>query len=199
MRQSNYDIFQQLILPVSIVSLMWLVKIIEVVNDFKFTRWGILPREWDGILGIFTSPFIHKDWQHLMSNSIPMLMLTSMIMVFYKKVAIQSILIITTLTGIAVWLFAHGEVYHIGASGVIYGLVAFLAWTGIFRKNIKSIILSLIILAIYHGYFYGILPTGGIVSWESHLFGAISGIFVAFLFKDMKEEDEIEHPISTNK
>lgn len=193
MGEKNNDIFERLIFPISIVSLMWLVKIIEVARGTKFTRWGIFPRDWDGFIGIITAPFIHSDWQHLMSNSLPMFMLMGIMMVFYKRVAIPSTLIITVLTGFTVWLFAR-ESYHVGASGVVYGLVSFLAWTGIFRRNLKSIILSLVILVMYGGYIHGIVPTKEGVSWESHLFGGMVGIFTAFLFKNVKEDDEAERP-----
>ena len=81
-----------------------------------------------------------------------------------------------------------------GASGVVYGLVSFLFWTGIFRRNLKSIILSLAILVMYGGYFHGIVPTKEGVSWESHLFGGLVGIFTAYLFKNVREDDETERP-----
>jgi membrane associated rhomboid family serine protease len=193
MGEKNNNIFQQLVFPVITVALMWFVKILEVAQGTKFTRWGIYPREWDGFIGILTAPFIHSDWEHLMSNSLPMLMLMGIVMVFYKRVAIPSIILITVLTGFTVWLFAR-ESYHIGASGVVYGLVSFLAWTGIFRRNLKSIILALVILVMYGGYFHGIVPNKEGVSWESHLFGGLVGILTAFLFKNVKEEDEIERP-----
>ncbi|MDF1698997.1 MAG: rhomboid family intramembrane serine protease [Saprospiraceae bacterium] len=193
MGEKENDIFQRLILPIATVVLMWLVKIVEVGRGIKYTRWGIYPREWEGAIGIFTAPFIHSDWQHLMSNSLPMFMLLSLVMVFYKRVAIPAITIITLFTGFVVWLFAR-ESYHIGASGVVYGLVGFLAWTGIFRRNLKSIILALVILVMFGGYFHGIVPTKEGVSWESHLFGALVGIFTAFLFKNVREEDEFSRP-----
>lgn len=193
MGEKENNIFQQLLFPAGVVVLMWLVKIFEVSSGSKLTRWGIFPRDWDGVAGILTAPFIHSDWQHLMSNSLPMFMLMGIVMVFYKRVAIPSILIITVLTGFTVWLFAR-ESYHVGASGVVYGLVAFLAWTGVFRRNLKSIILSLAILVMYGGYFHGIVPTKEGVSWESHLFGGMVGIFTAFLFKNVREDDETERP-----
>ncbi len=191
MGEKNNDIFQQLLFPTGIVALMWLVKIFEVAKGSKLTRWGIFPRDLDGVFGIVTAPFIHSDWQHLMSNSLPMFMLLGMLMVFYKRVAIPSTIIITVLTGFTVWLFAR-ESYHVGASGVVYGLVSFLAWTGVFRRNLKSIILALVILVMYGSYFHGIVPTKEGVSWESHLFGGMVGIFTAFLFKNVKEDDEAE-------
>lgn len=193
MGENERTIFRQLLFPIGVVVLMWLVKILEVSKGTKFTRWGIFPRDWDGVMGIVTAPFIHSDWQHLMSNSLPMLMLMGIVMVFYKRVALASIIIITVLTGFTVWLFAR-ESYHVGASGVVYGLIAFLSCKGIFRRNIKSIILSLCILVIYGGYLEGIAPTKEGISWESHLFGLLVGVFTAFLFKNVKEEDEFERP-----
>lgn len=193
MGEKENDIIKKLVFPISIVTVMWLVKIVEVARNHKYTVWGIFPRDLDGVIGILTAPFIHSDWQHLMSNSLPLFMLTSILMVFYKRVAIPSFLIITVLTGFTVWLFAR-ESYHVGASGVVYGLVAFLAWTGIFRRNLKSIILALIVLVMYSGYFHGIVPNKEGVSWESHLFGGLVGIFTAFLFKNVKEDDEALRP-----
>jgi len=193
MAEKESNIIKKILFPIGVVSLMWLVKIIEVFRDHKYTVWGIFPRDIDGLPGIITAPFIHSDWQHLMSNSIPMLALMSMVMVFYKRVAIPSVIIITILTGFMVWMFAR-ESYHVGASGVVYGLVAFLAWTGIFRRNLKSIILALVILVAFGGYFHGIVPNKEGTSWESHLFGGLVGIFTAFLFKNVREDDEADRP-----
>jgi len=98
------------------------------------------------------------------------------------------------LTGAAVWLFGR-SVYHIGASGVVYGLISFIFWSGVFRRNIKSIVLALIVTILYAGYLEGIVPLKEGVSWESHLLGAIAGIFVAYFLKSLIErEEEIRDP-----
>lgn len=141
------------------------------------------------MIGIFTSPFIHGDWQHLFSNILPFFMLSFVIFYFYQRVAVGSFVLIYVLTGFMVWFLAR-PVYHIGASGVVYGLVSFVFWLGIFRRNIKSIVLALSVLTLYSGYFLGIVPFKEGVSWESHLFGAIVGILIAFVFKGMIEPDE---------
>jgi membrane associated rhomboid family serine protease len=114
----------------------------------------------------------------------------AIIFIFYKRVAVKSFILIYLLTGLAVWLFAR-SVFHIGASGVVYGLVSFVFWTGVFRRNLKSIVLSLIILVMYSGYFLGIVPGQEGISWESHLYGGVVGILIAYLFKDRVEADEI--------
>ena len=140
--------------------------------------------------GIITAPLIHGDWNHLVSNTLPLLALGLLIFVFYKKVALKSFALIYLLTGIAVWLFGR-NVFHIGASGVVYGLVSFVFWSGIFRRNVKSIVLALIILIMYSGYFLGVVPGQEGISWESHLLGALAGILVAYIFKNEIEQDEI--------
>jgi len=104
-------------------------------------------------------------------------------------VAWASFIFIYLLTGAAVWLFGR-SVYHVGASGVVYGLVSFIFWSGVFRRNIKSIVLALIVTILYSGYLQGIIPFQEGISWESHLLGGLVGIFVAFLFKGIIENDE---------
>lgn len=94
------------------------------------------------------------------------------------------------LTGLSVWIFGR-RVFHIGASGVVYGLVAFVFWMGIFRRSLKSIILALIVTVLYSGYFFGILPNQEGISWESHLLGGLVGIFTAYWFKELIESDEV--------
>jgi membrane associated rhomboid family serine protease len=156
-------------------------------------NYGLLPREMSGLIGIFTSPFIHGSFQHLLSNSVPLFLLSIVILLFYRRIAIISMFLIYVLTGLTVWAFARGNVIHIGASGVIYGFVSFIFWTGLFRRNAKSIILALLVTVLYSGYFLGILPNQRGISWESHLFGALVGILVAYWMKDRIEKDEINH------
>lgn len=158
--------------------------------------WGIYPRESIGMRGIIFAPLLHGDWGHLASNSLPFLVLGTMIIYFYPRVALRVYVIIYFLSGILVWLFARSGVFHIGLSYVIYGLVAFVFWTGVFRRSIRSIVLALLVTTFYSGMISGILPTTEVlqknISWESHLIGGFVGIFVAYFFKEEMEEDEKE-------
>ncbi len=137
---------------------------------------------------------MHGGWSHIVSNSAPMVVLLLMLFYFYRKIAWLSLTLIWVLTGLAVWLFARGTSVHIGASGVIYGLVAFVFWNGIFRRDLKSIVLLLIVTILYSGMLYGVLPNQPGVSWESHLFGGLVGIVVAYLMRgfNVKEDDDLE-------
>jgi membrane associated rhomboid family serine protease len=143
---------------------------------------GILPRDMIGILGIISGPIVHANFSHLLSNTMPLLILGWTIFFFYSKVAYKSFIVIYVLTGLFVWLFAR-EVYHIGASGIVYGFVSFLFFSGIFRRDNKSIAIALIVTFLYGGIVWGVLPGQKGISWESHLFGGIAGIITAFIFR----------------
>jgi membrane associated rhomboid family serine protease len=134
----------------------------------------------------------------LLSNSLPLLVLMGMILYFYPRVARAALLLIYIGTGVAMWMFADPEAmfslgrvsYHIGASGVVYGMAAFLAFTGFFRRNIRAIAISLIIIFYYGGMIWGVLPIQEGVSWEGHLMGALVGVFAAYYFRDRIEQSE---------
>lgn len=182
------DFLRRLVYALIFLSSFWAIKTYEVFSGFKLTRFGIYPREADGILGIFSGPFIHGSWDHLISNSFPLLVMVLIILTFYKRVAIPVFVISWFFTGFMVWFFARPS-YHIGASGVVYALIGFVLASGLFRRNSLSIMLSLLILAVYSSYFIGFKQEDG-VSWESHILGALVGFVQAFLFKGVKEATE---------
>ncbi len=180
---------QSLLFSVTIVAIIWAVHIITTLTNTTLTHWGIYPRELDGLQGIITAPLVHGSWEHLVSNSVPLFVSSTIIHYFYRRVAWPGFISIYLVTGASVWLLGR-SVYHIGASGVVYGLISFIFWNGVFRKNIKAIVLALVVTILYSGYLGGIVPNKEGVSWESHLLGAIVGVVVSFLFKGMIETDE---------
>jgi membrane associated rhomboid family serine protease len=171
-----------LILPVAFVFLLWVIKISEIIFNLDFTGFGILPGSFNGMPGILFAPLIHANIKHLFSNSLPLLFLGSGIIYFYRNSSYKVILIIYLGTGILDWIFAR-KAYHIGASGIIYGFVTFLFFSGIIRRDTRAIALALLVTFLYGSLIWGILPVDSSVSWESHLFGSIMGIFCAFLYK----------------
>jgi len=187
--RSKEHFIEALKFSVPIVCVLWLVHTVNFLTGNHLGHWGIFPRELDGLKGIITAPFIHGSWEHLFSNSAPFLVTTTLIHFFYRKAAWPSFIFIYLLTGALVWMFGR-SVYHIGASGVVYGLVSFIFWSGVFRRNIKSIVLALIVTILYSGYLQGIIPFQDGISWESHLIGGLVGILVAFWFRGMIELDE---------
>lgn len=182
-------------LPLKFVGFLWVIEIVQFLLQTRWGYLGLFPREIFGLKGIITAPLLHSGFPHLLSNSGPLLMMGAMILFFYPRIAKKSFLLIYLLTGIAVWAFGR-SVFHIGASGVAYGLVAFVFWLGIFRRNIKSIALALIVVFYYGSLIMGILPGQEGISWESHLLGALAGVFVAFLFKNSIENDETRRTYS---
>lgn len=189
MERNRDKLLTSLQFPAVLVTLMVVVHFIKSFFWTDMYRLGIYPRELDGIWGILFAPFIHGDLGHLFSNAAPLFLTLSMMLYFYSHIAMRSFLMIYLLTGLSVWLFGR-SVYHIGASGLIYGLVAFIFWSGIFRRNLRSIVLALVMVILYSGMIFGILPNERGISWESHLFGGLVGILVAWWYKEEIESDE---------
>ncbi|MEQ8474853.1 rhomboid family intramembrane serine protease [Fulvivirga sp.] len=175
----------------SFVSLIWLVKIIESYLQIDFGSLGIYPRTLSGSIGIFLSPLIHGDFFHLLSNTFPLLILGVGLFYFYDKIAFNVIILIYLMTGFWVWIAAR-DAYHIGASGIVYGLLTFILFSGFFRRNPQTLAISFIILVLYGGSFMaGIIPSSNGISWESHLMGGIAGIFCAVYFRKTKLTEEV--------
>lgn len=189
MKEVSKKLIQSIKFPLVFILVLWGIHIFQFVSGGSLGAWGILPQHISGLKGILTAPLIHGDFNHLISNTVPIFVLTTMIIFFYRRIALVSFTLIYFFTGLAVWFFAR-PVYHIGASGIVYGLISFVFWSGVFRRNIKSIILALIVTVIYSGYLWGVLPLKDGVSWESHLFGAIVGIIVAYIHRKNIEPDE---------
>lgn len=198
--QNAKELFRKLIIPLTFPLVLWIIYYLAYLFDVPTFKLGILPRNITGLVGIFTSPLIHGGFSHLISNTAPLIFMGLGIFYFYPKVAYKVFTIIYLGTGILVWIFAR-EVYHIGASGIIYGFVSFLFFSGIFRKDNRSIALALVVVFLYGGLIWGVLPVEKGVSWESHLFGAIVGIIPAFIFRKIDppkrydwEDEESEIP-----
>jgi membrane associated rhomboid family serine protease len=183
--------FESMRFPLVAVAFIWLIHLYQVSVGFDPGEYGIMSRRLWGLRGIVTGPMVHGSWGHLASNTFPLFVLTGMALYFYRKVAMRAFWMIYFLTGLAVWLFAR-PVSHIGASGIVYGLVAFIFWNGIFRRSLRSIILAGVVVLLYSGMFMGVLPDQEGISWESHLLGSLMGIFTSFWFKGELEDDEAE-------
>jgi membrane associated rhomboid family serine protease len=195
-----------MIIPGMFVILMWLIKIIEVLFELDFARYGIYPLTLSGLQGILFSPFIHADFNHLFNNSLPLFFLAVALFYFYSEVALKVFIWTYFLTGLLVW-FAGREANHIGASGLIYGLASFLFFSGIIRRYFRLIALSLLIVFLYGSMVWGIFPDiYKNVSWESHMLGFFSGVVLAIWFRKEGPQkpkyewmDEEEEPENNNE
>ena len=180
--------------PIFLVLTMVIIQLLGMPDCY-----GITPRYQQGIRGILLAPLFHSGWEHLFNNAVPILVLGFMVFSFYRKVAYLIFTLGWILTGSLVWLLADSGIVpsddhlgcHIGASGIVYMLAAFVFFSGIFRRSLPLIAVSLIVVFLYGGMLWGIFPEEvivytedqGNISWESHLFGAIVGTFFAFVWR----------------
>jgi membrane associated rhomboid family serine protease len=182
-----------IIWPIVMLGLIWIVSIIDfALLNGQFSYWyGLHTRQLAGVPGIFMAPFLHRGWPHLLSNSFPFLTLSGLLVFFYPRLWPRVLGTLWIGTGALVWMLGR-SVTHIGASGVVYALAAFLAFSGIFRRDFRAVVVSLVVLFYYGGMVVGILPGQEGVSWESHLLGLVMGAFGGWLFRGQLEDHEIE-------
>lgn len=179
LRESGF--FSSSVVPFRLVFIMWLIFSIEFFYGIELGYLGIKPRTLEGLIGIFTAPLIHGNYMHLISNTFPLLFLGSVLYFFYDRIAGVVFFRCYFITNMLVWLFSPRPSYHIGASGLIYGLAAFLICYGFLKQEFVALIVSGSILFIYGGIFVaGVLPADPRISWESHLAGALVGAITAF-------------------
>lgn len=169
-------------ITLSFALLLWAVKLAEYLGDLDFTLFGIYPRRMEGLVGVFCGPFIHGSFAHLFANTMPIIVIGTMVLYGYPRAAKVLLPTVYLGGGLAVWLFAR-ESYHIGASGLAFGLLFFVLTIGALRWERRAIALSLVVFFLYGGMIWGILPHAREVSFESHLSGAVIGMMLAFLLR----------------
>src|SRR5690606_571298 len=163
--------------PLLFVMVLWVVFWIESVFGHNFNSYGIYPRKLGGLRGVIFSPFIHGSLKHLFNNSVPLFVLCSALFYFYREIRWKVLFMGLLLTGVATWCIGRAS-FHIGASGVVYMLVAFLFFKGIFSKQFQLTALALIVVFLYGGMLWYVFPVNPEISWEGHL----SGFFVGIVF-----------------
>jgi len=200
-KQSKRDFISAAIIPLCLGALMCLLFWLDTTQHWKLYRWGVFPRTSQGLFGIVLAPFIHGSANHLWSNLVPFLVVGWSVFYFYRKIAWQIIGFSFLLTGIWLWLAARPS-YHIGASGVLYALVVFVFFMGIWSKQRKHLAFSLLVIFLYGSMFWGIFPVQDNVSWEAHLWGSVAGFMLAWFYRgdiivdkpkyDWEEEENFE-------
>lgn len=165
---------------IAVIAVLWLVEIIDVLLlDHALERQGIQPRSWGGLDGILLAPFLHDDYAHLMSNTIPLAVLGALVLLRGVPRWSQVTAIVILAGGLATWLLARNA-NHIGASGVVFGYLGFLLAAGFFERSLRAVALGVVTGLAYGGLLLGVLPSRPGISWESHLFGLLAGGLAAW-------------------
>ncbi|MDT0675646.1 rhomboid family intramembrane serine protease [Autumnicola musiva] len=168
--------------PVIFVLTIWIVFWFEIKFGYDFNNFGVYPRTFEGLRGILFSPFIHGSMKHLFNNTIPLFVLSMALFYFYRKISWQILIYGLLLSGLMTWIIGRPS-NHIGASGLIYVLAAFLFFKGIFSKHYRLIALSLIVVFLYGGMLWYVTPIDPEISWEGHLSGLVAGLFLSIVYR----------------
>ena len=169
-------------LALGFVALLWLIPLLGWGLDLQ--QFGVRPREYIGLVGIFTAPLLHANLAHLVANTVPLAVLGVAMLHLYPKSSFRVLPAIYLGPGIAVWLFAR-DGNHVGASGLIYGLVAYIFVAGLLRQDRRAIGASILVAFLYGTLVWGVLPLEANVSWETHLSAALIGVALAFALRHM--------------
>lgn len=179
---SKKEIIEAVKWPFSFILVLWIIEWWFETGHARPMHWGTMPRSMEGLTGIFASPFLHAGTDHLLSNTAPLLVVGTGLFHFYREIAVKVVVMVWVLTGFWAWLIGRQE-YHIGASGLIYGMVVFLFFSGIFRKDVRLMAISMLVVFLYGSLAWGILPIDPTQSWETHLSGSLAGLFAAVYYR----------------
>lgn len=187
--------FKSLIFPVALLALLWIVKAFELYFKSDFSEFGIQPHHFTGLRGIILAPLLHADLNHLWANSAPLFILTAGLVYYYPDSWFKILGYAWLTTGLWVWSFADENSVHIGASGIVYALVAFHFIAGLLKREPRQMAFAFLVVFLYGSVIWGIFPElfpEKNISWESHLLGLIAGSTLAFFFRENGMQ-RIEH------
>lgn len=165
----------------SFVVLLYVIEIVDTVASGRLDQYGVHPREIGGLDGIAFAPLLHGGWGHLIGNTVPLLVLGFLLALSGIRTWLQVTAIVWVVGGVGVWLLGGADTNHIGASGVVFGWLAYLIVRGVFNRSLSQIAMGVVVFLVYGGVLWGVIPGRPGVSWESHLFGALAGALAAWL------------------
>ena len=179
-----------LILLVIFVAAIWVVELVNIFMGHGLSAYGILPRTQEGLKGIPLSPFLHAGIGHVLSNTVPLLVLGGFTALRARGAFLWVSLAIILVGGAGVWVIGRSAI-HVGASGLVFGYFGYLVAKGWYDKSILSILVAVIVIVVFGwGMLFGILPVGGFISWEGHLCGLLAGVFVAWLTRNRRNQPQ---------
>ena len=169
-------------------ALLWLIEVVDAAMDHRLDQYGVQPRSDEGLLGILLAPLLHGGWDHLSANSGPLLVLGFLTLAAGLLRGLAAAAVIWVVGGVGVWLVAGSGTNHIGASGLVFGFLVYVVVRGVVNRRFWEIALGAVVLFIYGGSLWGVLPGQPGVSWQGHLFGAIGGAIAAVVVSNRRDE-----------
>ncbi len=169
-------------------ALLWVIEGVDTAMDHRLDQYGVQPRSDEGLLGILLAPLLHGGWDHLSANSGPLLVLGFLTLAAGLLRGLAAAAVIWVVGGVGVWLAAGSNTNHIGASGLVFGFLVYVVVRGIVNRKFWEIALGAIVLFIYGGILWGVLPGQPGVSWQGHLFGAIGAAVAAVVVSHRRDE-----------
>jgi membrane associated rhomboid family serine protease len=165
----------------AIVALMWVLEVVDTALDHRLDRYGIEPRDVDGLDGVIAAPFLHVGFGHLIANTIPFVVMGAVIALEGARRLIAVTVIVALVSGLGTWLVAAEGTIHVGASGIVFGYATYLIARGWFNRRFGEIAIGAVLVLLWGGVLLaGLEPREGI-SWQGHLFGALGGVAAAAL------------------
>jgi membrane associated rhomboid family serine protease len=166
------------------VALLYAIELVDTLMDNRLDQEGVQPQETDGLLGILFAPLLHVGWGHLLANTLPLLFLGFLILLSGLGHWLEVTAVVWVVGGLGTWLVAPPNTVHLGASVLVFGWLVHLILRGFFTRRPGQILLGLVILFLYGGVLWGVLPGQAGISWQGHLFGALGGGLAAWLTAD---------------
>lgn len=179
--QSNFSLALRLALAVT--GVIWFVWLSDAYLGLELSRYGLRPRDPWGLLGLVTAPLLHSGFEHVFSNTAPLVISLTAILYLYPNCALRVVPMIWLGSGLLAWLIGRPSI-HIGASGFVYGVLAFVFLSGVLRKDLRSVGVSLMVWFLYGSMVWGVLPIRPGMSWEMHLSGALLGVAMALVYRN---------------
>lgn len=176
-------LYLSMFFPAVFLLLLWLVFFVDMSMKLDLVYHGLFPRKISGLQGILFGPLIHGGIKHIVANSLPLFALSSLLFYFYRNLSFKVLAICYLFSGVLVWIIGRPS-YHVGASGIIYGLAAFLFVSGLIRKHLGLMAISFLVAFQYGSMIWGIFPIEDKVSWESHLSGMVIGVGLAWYYRN---------------
>jgi membrane associated rhomboid family serine protease len=166
----------------SFVALLYVVELLDTLDAHRLDGGGVRPREADGLDGIVFAPLLHAGWGHLVANTVPLLVFGFLILLAGMRRWLAVTAVVWVVGGVGTWLTGPPHTLHIGASVLAFGWLVYLLLRGVFSRRVPQVVLGLVLLVLYGGVLWGVLPGRPGISWQGHLFGALGGAAAAWWF-----------------